>query len=126
MKSNELLVMDIVEAIRRITAYGNGVGRERFLADIMIQDAVIRNLEIIGEATKKSARSIGKSTPIFRSWRRRWPRCWNRTKAKAYPTARALCWPWPLAFAHQDNPSLRTRSSQDFASLYRIGLFCGV
>ena len=53
MKSNELLVMDIVEAIRRITAYRNGVGRERFLADIMIQDAVIRNLEIIGEATKK-------------------------------------------------------------------------
>ena len=53
MKSNELLVMDIAEAIRRITAYRNGVGRERFLADIMIQDAVIRNLEIIGEATKK-------------------------------------------------------------------------
>ncbi len=53
MKSNELLVKDIAEAIRRITAYLNGVGKERFFADIMIQDAVIRNLEIIGEATKK-------------------------------------------------------------------------
>ncbi len=53
MNSNELLVVDIAEAIRRITVYVSGVEKERFFVDILIQDAVIRNLEIIGEAAKK-------------------------------------------------------------------------
>lgn len=53
MSSNELLVVDIAEAIRRIAVYVSGVEKERFFVDILIQDAVIRNLEIIGEAAKK-------------------------------------------------------------------------
>lgn len=43
---------DIQEAIHRVTAYTAGVTYEAFLADTKTQDAVIRNLEIIGEATK--------------------------------------------------------------------------
>ena len=43
---------DVQEAIRRITAYTTTMTYESFLADTRTQDAVIRNLEIIGEATK--------------------------------------------------------------------------
>ena len=45
-------VGDIIEAIDRIRRYTRGVGYERFLKDTMVQDAVVRNLEIVGEAVK--------------------------------------------------------------------------
>lgn len=43
---------DIREAARRIRAYTNALTYEQFLADAKTQDAAVRNLEIIGEATK--------------------------------------------------------------------------
>jgi len=43
---------DIHEAIHQIAAYITGITYESFLADRKTQDAVIRNLEIVGEATK--------------------------------------------------------------------------
>jgi uncharacterized protein with HEPN domain len=43
---------DIQEAIRRIHVYTAVMTYEAFLADVKTQDAVIRNLEIVGEATK--------------------------------------------------------------------------
>lgn len=45
-------VNDILEAIRRIAQYIDTISYEAFLGDLKTQDAVIRNLEIIGEATK--------------------------------------------------------------------------
>ncbi|WP_456420003.1 HepT-like ribonuclease domain-containing protein [Methanocaldococcus infernus] len=44
--------MDILEAINRIKIYTKGMDYEKFLSDIKTQDAVIRNIEIIGEAVK--------------------------------------------------------------------------
>jgi uncharacterized protein with HEPN domain len=49
---------DIREAIRRIRAYTAAMTYESFLADIKTQDAVIRNLEIIGEATKNLSEEL--------------------------------------------------------------------
>lgn len=43
---------DIREAVRRIEEYTAGMRYQDFLEDTKTQDAVIRNLEIIGEATK--------------------------------------------------------------------------
>ena len=43
---------DIREAVRRITAYTAGMTYEAFLAGTRTQDAVIRNLEVMGEAIK--------------------------------------------------------------------------
>jgi uncharacterized protein with HEPN domain len=40
----------ILEAADRVLRYTKGVGRKEFSADTMVQDAVIRNVEIIGEA----------------------------------------------------------------------------
>lgn len=43
---------DIIEAMRRINAYITGMDYPDFLADLKTRDAVIRNLEVIGEAAK--------------------------------------------------------------------------
>lgn len=45
-------VSDIREAIRRILVYTAGMTETVFIADIRTQDAVMRNLEVLGEATK--------------------------------------------------------------------------
>jgi uncharacterized protein with HEPN domain len=46
------LVKDIQEAIRRITSYVKLISHDDFFEDTKTQDAVVRNLEIIGEAIK--------------------------------------------------------------------------
>ncbi len=46
-----LYLDDILDAIHQIRSYVEGQDEETFSADRKTQDAVIRNLEIIGEAT---------------------------------------------------------------------------
>ncbi len=46
-------VRDILEAIAAIREYTAGMGWEQFFHDRKTQDAVIRRLEIIGEAGKR-------------------------------------------------------------------------
>jgi len=52
-RAPETLLRDILEAIRRIGDYSQGLEYDQFVEDTRTQDAVIRNLEIIGEAAKK-------------------------------------------------------------------------
>jgi uncharacterized protein with HEPN domain len=52
MKDERLYLSNIKECIDRIKEYTSG-GRDAFMQTTMIQDAVIRKLEIIGEATKR-------------------------------------------------------------------------
>ena len=52
MKNERLYLSNIQECIERIEEYTKG-GKEEFMQTKMIQDAVIRNFEIIGEATKR-------------------------------------------------------------------------
>ena len=44
--------------MRRIVAYTAGSSYEKFLEDSKTQDAVIRNLQVIGEAVKKLSVSL--------------------------------------------------------------------
>ncbi|MHA1747540.1 MAG: HepT-like ribonuclease domain-containing protein [Promethearchaeota archaeon] len=46
------ILKDILEAINRIETYTKNMNYEKFLGDIKPQDAVARNIEIIGEAVK--------------------------------------------------------------------------
>ena len=48
----ELLLEDIRSALMRIGRYTDGMHREQFLVDEKTIDAVVRNLEIIGEAVR--------------------------------------------------------------------------
>lgn len=51
----------ILEAIKRIDTYTEDMDQAAFLKTPLIQDAVIRNLEVIGEACN----NIGKRFPAF-------------------------------------------------------------
>ncbi len=49
---------DILEAVRKIRQFTSGLSFEGFTRDAKTLDAVIRNLEVIGEATKKIPEDI--------------------------------------------------------------------
>ena len=51
-------ISDIHEAIIRVQRYMRGVSYQRFLQNTKTQDAVVRNLEIIGEAEKNISADI--------------------------------------------------------------------
>jgi len=51
-RDHRLYLDDILEAIDRIREYVQGVAENDFGSDRKTQDAVIRNLEIIGEAAR--------------------------------------------------------------------------
>lgn len=54
MRKNPTIYLNhILDCINKIQAYTAGMDQDKFLNDSLIQDAVIRNLEIIGEATKQ-------------------------------------------------------------------------
>ena len=64
MKRNlNLFLNDILESIIKIDSYTKGVLKSKFLKDDKLQDAVIRRLEIIGEATKNIPPSFRKKYP---------------------------------------------------------------
>lgn len=52
MKDDRIYLEHIQEAVEKIMAYSAG-GRDEFMENSMIQDAVARNFEIVGEATKR-------------------------------------------------------------------------
>ncbi len=52
-RTDAALLGDIREAIRRIEAYARHLTYPQFLRTIQTQDAVVRNLEILGEAVKR-------------------------------------------------------------------------
>jgi len=56
-------LQDMFEAISRISKYCNNLSYEDFLKDTMIQDAVVRNIEIIGEAVKNLHESLKEQHP---------------------------------------------------------------
>lgn len=52
-RADTLLLEDMIESIERISSYSAGMDREAFLSDRKTIDAVVRNLEIIGEASAR-------------------------------------------------------------------------
>jgi uncharacterized protein with HEPN domain len=58
-----LLCSDITEAIERILRYTSDITYDEFLTDTRTQDAVTRNLEILGEAVKNLPESFKEQYP---------------------------------------------------------------
>lgn len=58
-----LFIEDILEAIRRIERYTEGMSYEEFLEDEKTQDAVLRNLAVIGEAVENIPDDIRQNYP---------------------------------------------------------------
>lgn len=68
MSRDATYLRHILDAIAKIDRYA-AVGQERFFAEPQWQDAVIRQLEIIGEATKRVSAGLRDQHPEI-AWRR--------------------------------------------------------
>lgn len=51
-KDNSVYLNHILDSIKRIEEYTKGVNKEKFMSKNIVQAAAIREIEIIGEATK--------------------------------------------------------------------------
>ena len=68
-KDYKVFLEDILEAVRKVRDYTDGLSLEAFAADAKTFDAVIRNLEIIGEAVKQIPEDIRSRRPEV-EWKR--------------------------------------------------------
>ncbi len=60
IKDNKIFLFHILESIENIEEYITDIDREKFLSQKKVQDAVIRRLEIIGEAAKNLPKDFTK------------------------------------------------------------------
>jgi uncharacterized protein with HEPN domain len=69
MKSHQILATHILGAIDRIEQYTEGMSEQQFLDNFLVQDGVMRNIEIIAEASKKISDDVKKMFPEI-PWRK--------------------------------------------------------
>jgi len=62
VRDQSVYLRHIRDAIARVEAYTEG-GRSAFFQDTMVQDAVIRNLEVIGEAVRNLSAEFRRKHP---------------------------------------------------------------
>ena len=60
MRNYKLYKDDILQAVKRIEKYTKGYNVEKLKKDNLVADAVVRNLEIIGEAVKNIPNDVKK------------------------------------------------------------------
>jgi len=68
MRDDQVYLLHIRDACSRIITY-TGRGEQTFLSDTLVQDAVLRNLEVIGEAVKNLSDGF-KNAHTEVEWRR--------------------------------------------------------
>jgi uncharacterized protein with HEPN domain len=62
MKDDRIYLLHVRDAIQLIVSY-TAAGKENFFSDRKTQDAVVRNLEIIGETTKRVSVTLKEAHP---------------------------------------------------------------
>ena len=60
-RADKLYVYDIVGCCAKIEGYIDGVSEKDFESNSMLQDALVRNIEIIGEAAKNLSQDLRES-----------------------------------------------------------------
>ncbi|MFV2041060.1 MAG: DUF86 domain-containing protein [Candidatus Hydrothermarchaeales archaeon] len=69
MKDDEIYLRHILDAINRIEEYLQGVEYQDFMSNNLLQDGVVRQIEIIGEATKRLSEGFMEKHPQV-SWKK--------------------------------------------------------
>lgn len=69
IKDDGIFINHILECIGSINEYTHGMNEDDFLKNKLVQDAVIRNFEVIGEATKKVSEDFRQRNPEI-PWRK--------------------------------------------------------
>lgn len=63
MKDDRLYLIHISECIEHIESYTENIDKEAFLNTSLIQDAVIRNLQVMAESTQRLSERTKKTQP---------------------------------------------------------------
>ena len=63
MKNDKIYLHHILHSITSILEYTQGMNDQDFYSNKLVVDAVIRNFEIIGEATKRVSLELRKTNP---------------------------------------------------------------
>lgn len=63
MKDDKLYLIHIVECIEHIESYTENMDKEIFMDTSMVQDAVIRNLQVLAESTQHLSEQIKRIKP---------------------------------------------------------------
>ncbi len=63
MKDDQLYLIHISECIERIEAYVSGIDKRAFMASSLVQDAVIRNLQIMAESARRVSDRLKEAQP---------------------------------------------------------------
>jgi uncharacterized protein with HEPN domain len=69
MRRPEVYLNDILRSINKVQNYSGDMSFEEFKEKEMVQDAILRNLEIIGEAVKNVPADIREDYPAI-EWRK--------------------------------------------------------
>lgn len=67
-RNDKLYVFDINQCCEKIESYLQNVTKDDFLKNEMLQDAIVRNIEIIGEASKSLSSELKEENPNI-PWR---------------------------------------------------------
>jgi len=63
MKDDSVYLKHILDAIARIEEYAGRVERSAFMTNRLVQDGVIRQVEVIGEAAKRVSEELKRKCP---------------------------------------------------------------
>lgn len=58
VKDDSLYIRHILDSLRRIESYSKNLSHHKFISEPLFQDAMIRQLEIVGEATKRLSKEF--------------------------------------------------------------------
>jgi len=64
----QVYIDDILDSIAKIERYIKSIDEQNFLSDTQVQDAVLRRLEIMGEAVKNIPHNLRNKYPLI-PWR---------------------------------------------------------
>lgn len=57
-RSSHLLLFDIIQSVEKIEKFSRGISFDQLMGDERTKDAILRNLQVIGEASKNLPESL--------------------------------------------------------------------